>query len=44
MYQKFYFKFAVFLSKFMKTYILLNFIHYYENLLAEIICFTIIPD
>ena len=30
-FQKFYLNFAVFLSKLIKTYILLNFIHYYKN-------------
>ena len=30
-FQNFYLNFAVFLSMFIKTYILLNFIHYYEK-------------
>ena len=30
-FQKFYLNFAVFLSKLIKTYILLNFIQYYKN-------------
>ena len=34
-FQKLYFNFAVFLSKFMKTYILLNFIQYYKKFLRR---------